>query len=177
MLGGITRPSAGRVLLEGVDLAVLDDDALAIVRRRRIGFVFQRYNLLPELSLLENVALPLVLDGRGDTESDEAARVALEAVTRRLIESEVIDGSELREIVEMSTGAPQIVPGTDTERRPPRAPGEAGDIGGRIVAADAIEAAGSRGAGAAVRGHGEVGTHRLLSPVGPGWFVARPVEN
>ena len=49
MLGGITRPSSGRVLLEGVDLAGLDDDALALVRRRRIGFVFQRYNLLPEL--------------------------------------------------------------------------------------------------------------------------------
>jgi putative ABC transport system ATP-binding protein len=80
LLGGITRPSAGRVLLEGVDLATLDDDALAAVRRRRIGFVFQRYNLLPELSLLENVALPLVLDGRGDGESDEAARGALEAV-------------------------------------------------------------------------------------------------
>ncbi len=80
LLGGITRPTAGRVLLEGVDLATLDDDALAAVRRRRIGFVFQRYNLLPELSLLENVALPLVLDGRGDAESDEAARVALESV-------------------------------------------------------------------------------------------------
>jgi ABC-type lipoprotein export system ATPase subunit len=63
MLGGITRPSAGRVLLEGTDLAVLDDDGLAAIRRRRIGFVFQRYNLLPELSLEENVALPLVLDG------------------------------------------------------------------------------------------------------------------
>ena len=56
MLGGITRPSGGRALLEGVDLATLDDDALAEIRRRRIGFVFQRYNLLPELSLAENVA-------------------------------------------------------------------------------------------------------------------------
>jgi len=80
MLGGITRPSAGRVLLEGVDLASLDDDALAVVRRRRIGFVFQRYNLLPELSLVENVALPLVLDGAARRRSDEAAREALEAV-------------------------------------------------------------------------------------------------
>lgn len=80
MLGGITRPSAGRVLLEGVDLAVLDDDALAIVRRRRIGFVFQRYNLLPELSLLENVALPLVLDGAAKRVSREAATNALAAV-------------------------------------------------------------------------------------------------
>lgn len=80
MLGGITRPTAGRVLLEGIDLASLDDDALAIVRRRRIGFVFQRYNLLPELSLAENVALPLVLDGVSDAHADEAARAALETV-------------------------------------------------------------------------------------------------
>jgi putative ABC transport system ATP-binding protein len=80
MLGGITRPSSGRVLLEGVDLAGLDDDALALVRRRRIGFVFQRYNLVPELSLLENVALPLVLDGKSERACDEAAATALEAV-------------------------------------------------------------------------------------------------
>ena len=80
MLGGITRPSAGRVLLEGVDLATLDDDALAAIRRRRIGFVFQRYNLLPELSLLENVSLPLALDGAAPTRCDAAARAALDAV-------------------------------------------------------------------------------------------------
>jgi len=80
MLGGITRPSAGRVLLEGTDLATLDDDALAEIRRRRIGFVFQRYNLLPELSLSENVSLPLVLDGTPDTRCRAAARSALEAV-------------------------------------------------------------------------------------------------
>ena len=80
MLGGITRPTAGRVMLEGVDLASLDDDALAAIRRRRIGFVFQRYNLLPELSLLENVALPLVLDGESTGRGEAAARAALEAV-------------------------------------------------------------------------------------------------
>jgi len=80
LLGGIARPTAGSVFLEGVDLASLDDDALARVRRRRIGFVFQRYNLLPELSLVENVALPLVLDGVADARSEEAARMALETV-------------------------------------------------------------------------------------------------
>jgi len=80
MLGGITRPTAGRVLLEGVDLASLDDDALAAIRRRRIGFVFQRYNLLPELSLLENVSLPLALDGASPAQCETAARAALEAV-------------------------------------------------------------------------------------------------
>jgi putative ABC transport system ATP-binding protein len=80
LLGGISRPTAGRVLLEGVDLAALDDEALARVRRRRIGFVFQRYNLLPELSLVENVALPLLLDGAADARALAAARDALAAV-------------------------------------------------------------------------------------------------
>jgi putative ABC transport system ATP-binding protein len=80
MLGGITRPTAGRVLLEGVDLASLGEDDLALVRRRRIGFVFQRYNLLPELSLVENVALPLVLDGCSEAASNAAAREALDRV-------------------------------------------------------------------------------------------------
>ena len=80
LLGGIARPTAGTVLLEGIDLASLDDDALARVRRRRIGFVFQRYNLLPELSLVENVALPLVLDGVPDARSNAAALAALETV-------------------------------------------------------------------------------------------------
>ncbi|MGA0040116.1 MAG: ABC transporter ATP-binding protein [Pirellulales bacterium] len=80
MLGGITRPSAGRVVLEGVDLASLDDEQLALLRRRRIGFVFQRYNLLPELSLAENVALPLELDGQPRMICRDAAMAALEQV-------------------------------------------------------------------------------------------------
>jgi putative ABC transport system ATP-binding protein len=80
MIGGITRPTSGRMLLEGVDLATLDDDGLAAVRRRRIGFVFQRYNLLPELTLAENVALPLVLDGVGPAPAEAAARESLEKV-------------------------------------------------------------------------------------------------
>ncbi|MFM8707917.1 MAG: ABC transporter ATP-binding protein, partial [Planctomycetia bacterium] len=80
LLGGITRPTAGHVLLEGVDLASLDDDALARVRRRRIGFVFPRSNRLPELTLVENVALPLVLDGKPEQTAEAAARRALETV-------------------------------------------------------------------------------------------------
>jgi putative ABC transport system ATP-binding protein len=80
LLGGISRPTAGSVFLEGIDLASLNDDALARVRRRRIGFVFQRYNLLPELSLVENVSLPLVLDGIANARAEEVARAALETV-------------------------------------------------------------------------------------------------
>jgi putative ABC transport system ATP-binding protein len=80
LLGGITRPTRGRVLLEGADLATLDDDALAVVRRRRVGFVFQRYNLVPELTLLENAALPLVLDGVDGPAADAAALAMLDLV-------------------------------------------------------------------------------------------------
>lgn len=80
LLGGITRPTSGSVLLEGTDLARLSDDELSLVRRRRIGFIFQRYNLFPELSLEENVALPLILDRLDPGRAAAAARDALEAV-------------------------------------------------------------------------------------------------
>ena len=62
LLGGLERPTAGRVLLEGQDLARMTEDERAILRRRRIGFVFQRMNLLPDFTALENVTLPLTLD-------------------------------------------------------------------------------------------------------------------
>lgn len=65
LLGGLDQPTAGRVLLDGTDLAALDDNALSVLRRQKIGFVFQFFNLIPVLSALENVALPLLLDGAG----------------------------------------------------------------------------------------------------------------
>ncbi len=77
MLGGIDWPSSGEVLLEGVDLATLSDDQRTITRRRRIGFIFQAFNLLPILSAEENVSLPLEFDG---VTSAEARRRALEAL-------------------------------------------------------------------------------------------------
>jgi putative ABC transport system ATP-binding protein len=64
LLGTLDRPTGGSVRLAGEALEVLDDDALTRVRRRRIGFIFQFFNLVPTLSAEENVALPLVIDGR-----------------------------------------------------------------------------------------------------------------
>lgn len=61
--GGLERPSAGRALVDGADLAEMSRSALARLRRRTIGYVFQDYNLLPGLNAVENVALPLELDG------------------------------------------------------------------------------------------------------------------
>ncbi|MGH2620217.1 MAG: ABC transporter ATP-binding protein [Anaerolineales bacterium] len=63
LIGGLDRPTEGRVFLNGADLSGLNDEAISAVRRRNIGFVFQFYNLLPVLTALENAALPLLLDG------------------------------------------------------------------------------------------------------------------
>lgn len=63
MLGGLDRPTSGRVVVDGKDIFSLGDEALTIFRRRKIGFVFQSYNLVPVLSVLENILLPVQLDG------------------------------------------------------------------------------------------------------------------
>ena len=64
MLGGLDRPSSGSVLVNGKEIFTLKDEELTIFRRRKIGFVFQSYNLVPVLSVYENIVLPLELDGR-----------------------------------------------------------------------------------------------------------------
>jgi putative ABC transport system ATP-binding protein len=66
LVGGLDRPDSGEVRIEGNALAELNDEALAHLRRRRIGFVLQFFNLFPLLSARENVAFPLLLDGRDD---------------------------------------------------------------------------------------------------------------
>ena len=64
MLGGLDRPTSGSVTVDGQKIFELSDEALTIFRRRKIGFVFQAYNLVPVLSVYENIVLPLQLDGR-----------------------------------------------------------------------------------------------------------------
>ncbi len=64
MLGGLDRPDSGKVQVEGKDIFTLKEEALTIFRRRKIGFVFQAYNLVPVLSVYENVVLPVELDGK-----------------------------------------------------------------------------------------------------------------
>ena len=64
MLGGLDRPTSGRVTVDGKDIFSLKDEALTIFRRRKIGFVLQSYNLVPVLSVYENIVLPVELDGR-----------------------------------------------------------------------------------------------------------------
>lgn len=64
MLGGLDRPTSGSVTVDGKNIFELKDEALTIFRRRKIGFVFQSYNLVPVLNVYENIVLPLQLDGR-----------------------------------------------------------------------------------------------------------------
>lgn len=64
MLGGLDRPDSGKVLIEGKDIFSLKDEKLAVFRRRKIGFIFQSYNLIPSLNVWENIVLPIGLDGR-----------------------------------------------------------------------------------------------------------------
>ncbi|MBC7241370.1 MAG: ABC transporter ATP-binding protein [Anaerolineae bacterium] len=79
LIGGLDRPTEGRVVLAGQDLTQLDDDSLTLLRRRKIGFVFQFFNLIPVLTALENVALPLLLDG---VPAKEARQRAVEWLER-----------------------------------------------------------------------------------------------
>lgn len=64
MIGGLDRPDSGQVLIEGRDIFTLKDTELAVFRRRKIGFIFQDFNLLPALNVWENIVLPIGLDGR-----------------------------------------------------------------------------------------------------------------
>lgn len=78
MLGCLDSPTEGRYLLDGRDVARLSGDELAKVRNEKLGFVFQGFNLLPRLSAVDNVALPLVYSGVPSRERSERARETLE---------------------------------------------------------------------------------------------------
>jgi len=80
IIGCLDQPTSGAYLLEGEDVSRLDDDNLAVIRNRRIGFVFQTFNLLARTTALENVMLPLIYAGVGGSERRKQAQQALESV-------------------------------------------------------------------------------------------------
>jgi len=80
LCGGMDRPTAGTVVVDGVPLAGLGDDGLTQLRRERVGFVFQFFNLLPTLTLAENIALPLLLAGVAAGEGAAQARLCADRV-------------------------------------------------------------------------------------------------
>jgi putative ABC transport system ATP-binding protein len=101
LLVGLDRTDSGRVLLEGVDLATLNDDEVTLLRRRAVGFVFQAFHVLPYLSVEQNVALPLDLLGVREPQRGERARGMLRAVG--------IEGLARRHARELSGGEIQRV--------------------------------------------------------------------
>ena len=76
LIAGLDAPDSGEIIIDGVHMAALDDDAATLLRRERMGFIFQAFHVLPHLTLAQNVALPLLLNGR----SRERASAMLAAV-------------------------------------------------------------------------------------------------
>jgi len=101
LIGGLDRPTRGDLLVDGRLIGQMTDDEVTLFRRTKIGFVFQFFNLLPTLTALENVALPLVLDGVGKGDVDRKAEVLLEKVgleTRKHHLPEEMSGGEIQRI-------------------------------------------------------------------------------
>jgi putative ABC transport system ATP-binding protein len=80
LLGCLDRPTSGRYVLDGTDVSTLDDNALAAIRLKKLGFIFQGFNLLPRTSAVKNVALPLFYAGTGARERNAIARERLREV-------------------------------------------------------------------------------------------------
>ncbi len=80
LLGCLDRPTSGMILLDGVDVRQLDDDALSQLRAQRIGFVFQSYNLIPQLTVLENIEVPLYYSGHWNAKTRDRCRQLAEKV-------------------------------------------------------------------------------------------------
>ena len=98
MLGGLDRPTSGTVTVDGKDIFSLKDEALTIFRRRKIGFVFQSYNLVPVLSVWENIVLPIQLDGRAVDEAFVREVVATLGLEKKLqsLPSQLSGGQQQR---------------------------------------------------------------------------------
>jgi putative ABC transport system ATP-binding protein len=80
ILGCLDTPSSGKYLLNGIDVSSMKDDELAVIRNKQIGFIFQTFNLIPRLSTLENVTLPLIYAGWSKSKREERAKEVLEQV-------------------------------------------------------------------------------------------------
>ena len=98
MLGGLDRPTSGKVTVDGRDIFALKDEELTIFRRRKIGFVFQSYNLVPVLSVWENMILPIQLDGKAVDETFVGEVVATLGLEKKLqnLPSQLSGGQQQR---------------------------------------------------------------------------------
>jgi putative ABC transport system ATP-binding protein len=101
LVGGLDRPSRGDVMVDGKIISQMEDDQVTLFRRARVGFVFQFFNLLPTLNAIENTALPLMLDGRSESEARARAEALLERVglsARKNHLPEALSGGEIQRL-------------------------------------------------------------------------------
>jgi putative ABC transport system ATP-binding protein len=101
LLGGLDQPTEGEIVIGGTPISGMSDDEITIFRRRKIGFVFQFFNLLPTLTAEENVALPLLLDGRGWREVRPKVESVLDQVglgRRRQHRPDELSGGEMQRV-------------------------------------------------------------------------------
>lgn len=112
MLGGLDRPTAGKVLVDGKDIFSLDDEELTIFRRRKIGFVFQNFNLLPTMNVYENIILPMGLDGKKPDEEYVRQIIEMLGLDNRLsnLSNQLSGGQQQRvAIARALAGKPAII--------------------------------------------------------------------
>jgi putative ABC transport system ATP-binding protein len=101
LIAGLDLPDQGSISLDGVELSTLDDDARTLVRRGKIGFVFQAFHLLPHLTVTQNIALPLSLNGAAAAETAERVGIILSAVglsAARAAYPRELSGGELQRV-------------------------------------------------------------------------------
>ncbi|MGN0696690.1 MAG: ABC transporter ATP-binding protein [Oscillospiraceae bacterium] len=112
MLGGLDRPTEGRVFVDGKDIFTLKDEELTIFRRRKIGFVFQSFNLVPSLSVYENVTLPIELDGNSIDEKHIGSIIDTLGLSERVnnLPSQLSGGQQQRAAIARALAAkPAII--------------------------------------------------------------------
>ncbi len=112
ILGGVDRPTAGRVYMNGQDVYAQSEDQLAVFRRRRVGLIYQFYNLIPVLNVVENITLPVLLDGRrvNNERLEELLEILGLSDKRRSLPNELSGGQQQRvSIGRALMNAPDVV--------------------------------------------------------------------
>ena len=114
ILGGLDAPSSGQIMLNGTDISKFDDEKMSRIRRQKIGFVFQFYNLIPNLNVEENIMLPLLLDGKKmgnyKKQLDEILEIVGLAERRKHTPRELSGGQQQRvAIARALIGRPEIL--------------------------------------------------------------------
>lgn len=101
MLGGLDSPTSGSVIVDGINLSEMNQEQLALFRRRKIGFIFQQYNLIPDLNVYDNILFPLELDGvKADKEFVQGLLKTLHIVDKTEMFPSMLSGGEQQRVAD-----------------------------------------------------------------------------